>query len=686
MHVARTIDDAPPVAVGDDSLPGGPLAPPEDRLTPFEPMAVTAHYAAPTATINPNRNLGWMRRLLPLGRPQLLLVILAFSASAVSMYLQVQTPKVTGDAINSMSEALASGDSSSADLESYAIKLLVLGVFMGLSGFVFRFFLQRSAYQLEYVMRVLMFQKFGSMPFSYFDTVQTGQMVSRANSDIRTVQMFLTMAPMIGVTVVTFFFALYQMIQINIWLTIASFAVAPVVFILSSRMQKFMFPVSWLISSRMAEVATVVEENVAGAEVVRSFTAEKGQISLVDQAARKLQWASIRQSQLRAKLTPVVMNLPRAGMAIILFFGGWLAIEGKLSVGEIVEFNLYSMMVQMPFMMLGMVLMLAQRAAASSLRIFEVLDAVPDLVDKPGAVDLVTCEGDVEFRDVVFHYNTGDRVGPDVLDGASFHIRPGETVALVGRTGSGKSTVARLIPRFYDVAEGAVLVDGRDVRDLTAVSLRSHVGLVLDDSFLFSGTIRENIAFGRPDASQDDIEAVAEAAGATDFIEDLHDGYDTMVGERGSTLSGGQRQRIAIARTLLVNPRILILDDCTSAIDPHREHEIHGALRTLMTGRTTLVIAHRPATIALANRVLVLDGGRVVADGTHVDLMQTSELYREILSHAEELDADAAENLALAGEVDSVNAPAVSGIGPAQMRPPGGIGGGLTGGPGPLGL
>jgi ATP-binding cassette, subfamily B, bacterial len=607
-------------------------------------------------------------------------------AAAASTGVQVQTPKVTGAAFDS----LLNGDDK---LLRYAGQLLVLGALMGLFGFVFRYLLQRTAYQLEYVLRVLMFQKFGSMPFSYFDTVQTGQMVSRANSDIRTVQMFLMMGPIIGVSVVTFVFAIWQMLHISVWLTVAAFAVAPIVFILSSRMQKLMFPVSWLISSRMAEVATIVEENVAGAEVVRSFTSEKGQIQLVEQAARRLQWVSIRQAQLRARLTPVVMNLPRAGAAVILLFGGWLAIEGHLSVGQIVEFNLYSMMVQIPFMMLGMLLMLAQRAAASSLRIFEVLDAVPDLTERPGAVDLVTCEGDVEFRDVVFHYDTGHQQGPDVLDGTSFHIRPGETVALVGRTGSAKSTVARLIPRFYDVASGAVLVDGVDVRDYTLMSLRSHVGLVLDDSFLFSGTIRDNIAFGRPDAPQDEIEAVAQAAGATDFIAEMHDGYDTIVGERGSTLSGGQRQRIAIARTLLVNPRILILDDCTSAIDPHREHEIHDALRTLMSGRTTLVIAHRPATIALANRVLVLDGGRIVADGTHAELLQTSELYREILTHADEFSSERSADEIVAGEPDSVNAPVVPGIGPGERHLQGLKGhrqgeviNGEFGGPGPFGI
>jgi ATP-binding cassette subfamily B protein len=276
--------------------------------------------------------------------------------------------------------------------------------------------------------------------------------------------------------------------------------------------------------------------------------------------------------------------------------------------------------------------MQSQRASASAQRILEVLDEEPELDDAPDAIPLDDCLGDVEFRDVTFSYI---EAGEPVLDHLSLHLRPGETVALVGRTGSGKSSVARLIPRFYDIDEGAVLIDGTDVRRFTMHSLRANVGLVLDDSFLFSGTVRENIAFGRPDADDDDIIAAAQAAGAEDFIDNLPDGYDTIVGERGSTLSGGQRQRIAIARTLLVNPRILILDDCTSSIDAHREHEIHGALRTLMQGRTTLIIAHRLSTIALAERVVLLDGGRIIADGTHEHLMRTVPEYIEILSQGE---------------------------------------------------
>jgi len=279
-----------------------------------------------------------------------------------------------------------------------------------------------------------------------------------------------------------------------------------------------------------------------------------------------------------------------------------------------------------------MIIMMGQRAAASADRIYEILDEKPTVVDAPGAVDLVECRGDVRFEDV--HFSYGEAFG-EVLGGLDLHLRPGETVAMVGRTGSGKSTVARLIPRFYDVTGGRVLVDGHDVRQLHLESLRAAVGVVLDEAFLFSVSIRDNIAFGRPDADLADVRAAAVAAGADEFIVELPQGYDTVVGERGYTLSGGQRQRVAIARTLLLNPPILVLDDATSAVDVQVEQQIHDALRVLMQGRTTLIVAHRLSTISLADRVVLLEGGRIVADGTHNELLESVPLYAEVLAQAE---------------------------------------------------
>ena len=319
-------------------------------------------------------------------------------------------------------------------------------------------------------------------------------------------------------------------------------------------------------------------------------------------------------------------------MALVLLLGGYLVIHGQLGVGAILAFSAYIVMLQAPFQMLGMLVMLGQRAAASAGRIYEVLDEQPSVVDGPLAVDLLNSRGEVAFEDVDFSYSPD---GPLVLDDLNLHLEPGETVAMVGRTASGKSTVARLLSRFYDVTGGAVKIDGHDLRDVTVESLRHQVGVVLDEPFLFSVSIRDNIAYGRPDAPIEEIRAAARAAGAERFIEQLPDGYDTIVGERGYTLSGGQRQRIAIARALLVNPPILVLDDATSAVDVQVEQEIHEALKTLMQGRTTLIVAHRLSTIGLADRVVLLDGGRIVADGTHAELMESSTLYVEVLAQAE---------------------------------------------------
>jgi ATP-binding cassette subfamily B protein len=397
-------------------------------------------------------------------------------------------------------------------------------------------------------------------------------------------------------------------------------------------MRRSMFPVSWLIQARLAEIATIVDENINGVRVVKSFVAEQRELNVLEEAADKLQWSYIRDADLRAKFTPVVQNLPQVGLALVLLLGGYLVIHGHLGVGAILAFSAYIVMLQAPFQMLGMLVMLSQRAAASAGRIYELLDEQPSVVDGPLAVDLVDVSGDVAFEDVDFSYSADS---PLILDKLNLRLQPGETVAMVGRTASGKTTVARLLSRFYDVTGGAVKIDGHDIRDVTVESLRHQVGVVLDEPFLFSVSIRDNIAYGRPDAPLEEIEAAARAADAEEFIVQLPGGYDTVVGERGYTLSGGQRQRIAIARTLLVNPPILVLDDATSAVDVQVEQEIHGGLKTLMQGRTTLIVAHRLSTIGLADRVVLLDGGRIVADGTHTELLESSALYVEVLAQAE---------------------------------------------------
>ena len=456
--------------------------------------------------------------------------------------------------------------------------------------------------------------------------------------------MYMTFAPMIlvqcGIGVVAFGF----MLSIDVPLAFVAMATMPFVYLVGVKMRKSMFPVSWIIQARLADVATIVDENVNGVRVVKSFAAEQDQLETLATAADKVQWGYVKDTDLRAQWTPALQNLPQVGLALVLLFGGYMVIHGHLGVGTILAFNAYLLMLQAPFMMLGMIIMMGQRAAASAERIYEILDEQPTIVDRPGRGRPRRWRRRRPLRRRHFAY-AGDRgrVG-DSIASRPPPARPGETVALVGRTGAGKSTVARLLTRFYDVTDGAVRIDGHDVRDLTLASLRAQVGVVLDEPFLFSASVRDNIAYGRPTAADDEIVAAAVAAGADEFIDALADGYDTVVGERGYTLSGGQRQRIAIARTLLVNPPVLVLDDATSAIDVQIEQRIHGALRRLMEGRTTLVIAHRLSTISLADRVVLLEGGRVVADGTHAELLATTPLYAAVLAQADDAER--------AGELD----------------------------------
>lgn len=596
---------------------------------PYEPPLPDGPAApAPAATIAPDRSLGWLRRVLPLLTARKGRMVGGLTCAFVAMLAQVVAPRVLMAAID---RALTQRTSS---LTPFVVTLAVLAVVRGVLTFVYRSTLYKVAFALEYDLRTTIYEHLTTLSFTFYDRVQSGQLISRANSDIRSVQMFLTFMPIVTLSLGSFLVALGIMLSVNVPLTLVAVAPIPFIYLVGVKMRELLFPISWVVQSRTADVATIVEENVTGARVVKSFAAEHQQLDALALAARRLRWGSIRQVDVRARYAPLMEGLPRLGLAGVLLYGGLLAVDGQVTVGTIVAFSTYVVLLQAPFRILGFMLLLGQRAAASAGRIYEILDAEPEVVDRAGAVDLLAPRGEVELRDVTFRYG---EAGP-VLEHLDLHLAPGETVALIGRTGSGKSTIARLLPRFYDASEGAVLVDGHDVRDLTVRSLRSAIGLVLDEPFLFSATVRANIAYGRPDATDADVRAAAQAAGAEGFIDALPEGFASDVGERGYTLSGGQRQRIAIARTLLADPAILILDDATSAIDVQVEEEIHAALRVLMQGRTTLVIAHRISTINLAERVVLLEGGRIVADGTHAGLMATEPRYAEVLAHIEETD------------------------------------------------
>jgi len=615
-----------------------PLRPPEGPAEepaagpdqhPYEPVGVVPRYPAPRRTIDPDPTKGWIRRMRPVVMAHGVLLWTSVLAALVAMVAQVAVPAVISLAID---KAIIDEE---RPLAPYVWALVALGIARGLMALYYRYGLFRLAYDIEYDLRQLLYRHLTRLSFSFYDRVQSGQIISRANSDIRSVQMVAAFAPLMGMSLLSFVVAFAVMASIHVGLTLVAVAALPGVYIVGAKLRDLVFPLSWVIAARQADVATIVDENVNGVRVVKSFAAEERQITGLARAAERLRWANVSQADARATYAPFMENLPRVGLAAVLAYGGWLAIDGQIQIGTLVAFNAYVVLLQTPFRMLGFFLMMTQRAAASAGRIYEILDEVPAVQDRPGAIDLIDARGRIELRGVEFAYGTAEDA-PKVLDGFDLTVEPGETVALVGRTASGKSTVIRLLPRFYDVQAGEVLVDGHDVRDLTVLSLRSAVGVVSDEPFLFSVPIRDNIAYGRPGASAAEVEAAARAAQAHGFITDLPDGYATVVGERGYTLSGGQRQRIALARIVLANPRILILDDATSAVDVHVEEAIHDALSGSLADRTTMIVAHRLSSIALADRVVLLEGGRVVASGPHAQLLATEPRYADIVSHLEE--------------------------------------------------
>jgi ATP-binding cassette subfamily B protein len=597
--------------------------PPE---SPFVPLAEPSRYKPPRATIDPDQSKSWLARALPVVKAHRLMLGSCVFGTFLALVIQVQIPNVLGRAID------VALDERHGNLSTYVWIIVALATARWLLNMGSRFLLQTTAYRLEYDLRHIMYEHLTRLSFSFYDRVQSGQLISRANSDIRSVQMYLAFAPTILAQCAVAVVAFVEMLTINASLAVVAMSTMPIAFWVAVKMRERLFPMSWLIQSRLAEVATVVDENINGVRVVKSFAAEERQLKLLAAASRRAEWANAMDADIRARWSPAVENMPRLGQALVLLYGGWLAVHDQASVGTIISFNAYVLLLQPPFRLLGQLMMMGQRAKASAGRIYEVLDEQPDIVDRPGAVDLVTTRGDVHLDHVDFAYPNGT----EVLRGFDLRLRPGETVALVGRTGSGKSTVARLLSRSYDVTGGAVVVDGHDVRDLTLASLRHHIGMVADEPFLFSISIRDNLAYGRPGATDEEIVAAATAANADGFIRNLPEGYDTVVGERGYTLSGGQRQRISIARTLLLNPPILVLDDATSAIDVQVEQHIHEALRGLLAERTTLIIAHRLSTISLSDRVAVVEDGRVIAEGTHAELLAGEPRYAEILAQGED--------------------------------------------------
>jgi ABC-type multidrug transport system fused ATPase/permease subunit len=512
----------------------------------------------------------------------------------------------------------------------YALAILGLGAVLSLLMMGRRLISGRQALGVEFDMRNGMFAKLQRLSFGFYDRHQTGQLMSRATVDLQAVRFFLGyglifffqhVMTIVGVTAVMF--------VVNWRLALAATAITPLIVIVAYRYSSVSHPVLRDVQQKMADVATVAEESIVGVHVVKSFAQERTESEKFADRSESVFGRSVDANRQRAIYVPLLSFLPLVAQAVVLLMGGRMVVRGDLGFGDFIAFNVLVVMLVMPLRMLGMWIGQAQRATASGERIFEVIDEPEEVSDRRGAVALPPGDGRVRFGGVSFGY---DERRP-VLQAIDLELEPGRTVALIGHTGSGKTTLASLVPRFYDVTAGAITVDGVDVRDATLSSLRREIGIVAQDPFLFSATVRENIAFGRPDASDDEVEEAARLAQAAEFIDELPDGYNTVIGERGITLSGGQRQRIAIARALLVDPRILILDDATASVDATTEARIRLGLREAMKGRTTIIIAHRLSTLALADELVVFDRGRIAARGTHEELLERSAVYREIYEH-----------------------------------------------------
>ena len=563
---------------------------------------------------------------------------------------KVSVPKLVELAID---EGMVAGDRG--QISHYAWLIAAAGAVCAFFTGIRRYSAFREARRAEQVLRDQLFAHLQRLHFAYHDGQQTGQLMSRANNDLQQIQNAVVLVPLTIANLATVTAVLVVLLTMDPILTLLALGSLPAVNVLAKRFSTRLHPTMIGVQQESAELSAVVEETVAGIRVVKGFAGEDTQARRLRKEADDLYGVSMEGAQIRSTYWPALELLPNIGLIMVLGYGGHQVIAGHLALGSLVAFNAYVLLLVGPLRMLGWIVAMSQRAAASAQRVHEVLVTAPQVVDPPSPQPLPPAGGDVRFDGVRFAYAAGGRT---VLDDFDLHIPAGQSVALVGATASGKSTVAKLLPRFYDVDAGAVRLDGIDVRDLSLHALRRSVGLVFEETFLFSDSIAANIAFAEPAATMDAIERAARLAGAHEFIGELAHGYETEIGERGFSLSGGQRQRIAIARAILADPRVLILDDATSAVDPTKEHEIRDALTVVMQGRTTIVIAHRPATIALAERVVLIGDRGVVADGTHAGLLSSSPEYREVLAAAaareEQARHEAREGAALDPGADSL--------------------------------
>ena len=586
-------------------------------------------------------------------------VIIAYGALIIATLAQLAVPKLVENMVNAVtdgvqahaiisipteaaqSQALAAVgktlqevQDTSANAESLLINAVVLivifSVVRGVFAFLQAYMAELTSQGVAYSLRNDIFTRIQRLSFSYYDRNQTGQLMIRATDDVEQVRLFIAQGLILTFQAILLLVGTLLILFLTNWkLTLAIVPILPVAMMLFMVFGRLAQPLFRVVQQRLSVLNTILQENVAGIKVVKAFVRQPYEQERFAEANDRLfdQW--LRIGRVFSFLFPVIFLVGNIGQAVVLYFSGDQILRGFIGPGEYQLFSLYLVYIFLPLGQLGFIISLLAQASASSERIFEILDAESEVTDKPGAVTLPPIQGEVEFKDVTFRYfNSSDAV----LKNVNLHAKPGDTVALLGATGSGKTTIINLIPRFYDVSEGSILIDGHDVRDVKLDSLRSQIGIVLQETNLFTGSIRDNIAFGRPDATDEEVMEAAKAAAAHDFIMEFPDNYETAVGERGTTLSGGQKQRIAIARALLLKPNILILDDSTSSVDFATERKIQNALDNLMKGRTNFVIAQRISTVRNANQIIILEKGQVVASGTHEQLLEESAIYVEILN------------------------------------------------------
>ncbi len=551
-------------------------------------------------------------------------VVWSFVLAAVAMVMTVAIPYVSGRAIDAVR------NHQRGELLTFGLLVAGAGLVRLVLSAARRLVAGRVSLGVEYDLRTLLFGRLQSLELAYFDRQQTGQLMSRATVDLQSVRFFLGYG-LVFMAQSVLAIALAGVAMFAIRPELAAIALAPVPFVVYAtyRYSRLARPALQEVQQRIGELTADVQENIAGVRVVKAFARETQQRARFERTVARVFSQSMVEARLQARYNPVLGFLPQLGLAAILLVGGREVVHHQLSIGQFSAFYIYLLMLLSPMSTLGVSLGMAQRASASGIRVFEVLDRAPALTSPAGAPALPAGNGHVRLDGVTMRY--GDGAGRPALHAIDLDIPGGRTVALVGATGSGKTTLAALVARLYDPTEGRVLIDGADLREVELGSLRRAIAITGDDPFLFSTTISENIAYARPDATEQEVREAARRAQAHDFIERLPAGYDTRVGERGLTLSGGQRQRIAIARAIIANPRVLILDDATSSVDATTERHIRGALALLMEGRTTLIIAHRLSTIALADEIVVLEDGEIAARGSHAQLLEASELYREIV-------------------------------------------------------